>query len=133
MYAASNKAKAGDMKKYGRVPPPNPTLPAEFPMFVRADQPIFSLRKRFGRELGYSTVKEDSDLTLSEVWCHDEEKNTSEGECTNQEIGVKYEYDLGGEHLFFQHQIVDLIRARPSQQHAGKSTLPVKPTSPFLQ
>ncbi|KAJ8501981.1 hypothetical protein ONZ51_g312 [Trametes cubensis] len=39
--------------------------------------------------------KKDHEVTLGDVWSRSRAHNISKGKCRNQEIGIKFEYDLG--------------------------------------
>lgn len=41
--------------------------------------------------------KKDHEVTLGDVWSRSRAHNISKGECRNQEIGIKFEYDIRGE------------------------------------
>jgi hypothetical protein len=51
--------------------------------------------------LDYAKTVKDSDLTLGDVWTKDFENNAARGECQNDELGIIYEYDLGGTIIHF--------------------------------
>lgn len=104
------KTKPGEIKKCGRAPP-LPEEPSDWELqywdwFVMGKrEPVhYVVAKGQGkRGQGYfdeylsATTKEDQELTLGDLWNLDEDQNISEGECDNEEIGIKYEYDLGCE------------------------------------
>lgn len=114
--------KQGTMKKWGVCPVPpvdfvNPDSPHyEFEMRLwvmdHRDSAIWKVvqkgsRKRATKEMNFfsdydcSAVKEDQDVTLREIWNKNLKQNASAGECSNKQVGIAYEYDLGGESPLF--------------------------------
>lgn len=39
--------------------------------------------------------KQDSEVTLGDIWTFDADENLSQGRCQNDELAIKFEYDLG--------------------------------------
>jgi hypothetical protein len=113
---ANKKTKPGHMKKYGIVPPlpewiePDDEREIYFWKLQHPDCAIYEVipqqRKRpSGNGGGFEDYRsltrvQDQELTLGQVWNAEKQRNASDGECANEEIGIKYEYDLGGEPLF---------------------------------
>jgi len=105
----SKNTKPGHMKKYGRVPPlpewisPDDEREIYFWELQHPDSAIYEVvpqgsnrRSGGGHDFRYETRVEDQELTLGEVWNVKERQNASQGECTNLEMGIQYQYDLGG-------------------------------------
>ena len=101
------------MKRYGHPPtppdyivPPGPRyeIDLKFWNLTHANtahyEVVMKRRDPKGRALGrgfhFEERIEDQDLTLGMLWDPEKERNLSKGRCENTEIGVIYEYDLGG-------------------------------------
>ncbi|KAF8227212.1 hypothetical protein L208DRAFT_1405862 [Tricholoma matsutake] len=61
-------------------------------------------RDPWGAGYDFQERVEDHEVTLDMVWDAKKERNLSKGRCENTEIGIIYEYDLGGEFLGFRFQ-----------------------------
>jgi hypothetical protein len=110
-----SSTKIGHMKKYGKVPPPPEWISPDderemyFWRLQHPDTAIYEvlpesesrvMRGNYGfDDFSYESSVKDHQLILGDVWNTATEKNASKGECTNTEIGIKYEYDLSGKWL----------------------------------
>lgn len=77
-------------------------------------------RDPWGAGYDFQERVEDHEVTLDMVWDAKKERNLSKGRCENTEIGIIYEYDLGGEFLAFRFQFNPLTCHH--NQRAGRST-----------
>jgi hypothetical protein len=109
-----NGEQVGMMKRWGR----KPTFFQEYLggkeesygdriswKFERDDNPLYNVEQcgqpSMNLGLDYAKTVKDSDLTLGDVWTKDFENNAARGECQNDELGIIYEYDLGGTIIHF--------------------------------
>ncbi|KAJ7174186.1 hypothetical protein C8R43DRAFT_1102645 [Mycena crocata] len=109
----SGNYKAGHIKKYGK-PEPMPEGYesdelmaqhhelmrrkdiAEYEVVVQGRSTKLRGRNYFGDFVDNADeVVEDQNLCLSQVWNRKLRRNGSKGACTNKEMGIIYEYDLG--------------------------------------
>ncbi|KAF5381582.1 hypothetical protein D9615_005403 [Tricholomella constricta] len=111
MYTASNRAKAGQMKRFGCAPPvPDSWLTGHNDKMQRDMWKVInqnaswwevvpggqrdrqSLEEQIGiggKDFNYRERKEDGDVTLGMVW-NREGGNLTEGECADREIAIAY-------------------------------------------
>jgi hypothetical protein len=114
-----NSSTPGHVMKYGTVPPlpewirPDDEREIYFWKLQHPDSAIYEVVPQQHKPLSqhplsfpdfsYLTRVQDQELTLGQVWnveTLESRRNASNGECDNEEIGIKYEYDLGGKLLF---------------------------------
>ncbi|KAJ7482999.1 hypothetical protein B0H11DRAFT_2021759 [Mycena galericulata] len=107
----SGNYKAGHIKKYGKhAPLPDTddeqmiqyyeltrrTDIAEYEVVMKGESTRVRGYNSFGDFSDNAEVRvEDQDICLSQVWNEKLRRNASKGACSNKEIGVIYEYDLG--------------------------------------
>jgi hypothetical protein len=108
----SGNYKAGHIKKYGKpaaVPETDDegmqryyeltrrTDIAEYEVVMKGRSTRLRGRGPFDDYLDDAEVRiEDQNLRLSQVWNQKLRRNGSQGACSNKQMGVIYEYDLGG-------------------------------------